>query len=162
MVIKNNSDNKQSDNNSKVKKNAKKAKSKSKTVKVLNIDDKPSETKIKKKNRNFDGDLESYLISWKSRHNKNSDWKFNKVLQIWAFENCLDDKKISNKLFEKLCPYIQSAMGNARVRLIEKCERVASKEINNSENNNELKETEEENIEQLNLDRAIKIISLLN
>jgi hypothetical protein len=35
-------------------------------------------------------------------------WKFNKILQTWALDNCFDKKKIDVTLFKVLMPYLLS------------------------------------------------------
>lgn len=66
--------------------------------------------------RDFVSDLKSYLQAWKLRDSH--DWKFNKVLQTWALQNCFEKHKIDSKLFKELLPYIMSIQGAAMERLM--------------------------------------------
>lgn len=69
--------------------------------------------------RDFTSDLIDYLDLWTTR--SDGRWKFNKVLQAWALEHCLDVSKIDDETFEQLYPYIMSVVGGARDRVKEKC-----------------------------------------
>lgn len=79
-----------------------------------------------KYNRNFSQDLQAYLNSWKvTRDNERNEvkqedilpWKFNKILQAWALDNCFDKKKIDTLMFKELLPYIITIKGGAIDRL---------------------------------------------
>jgi hypothetical protein len=82
-----------------------------------------------KRQRDFSGDLKLYLDQWQAhqhaieRNNKSalqySPWKFNKVLQAWSLDHCLQKQKISLELFKQLLLYIASVRGGARERLRE-------------------------------------------
>ena len=78
----------------------------------------PKEAAPAKIPRSFSEDLTNYLNSWKSKMNgEANDWKFNKVLQSWALDNCTDGKKMDNAVFKELLPYISTVQGSARERL---------------------------------------------
>lgn len=83
-----------------------------------------------KKNRDFSSDLSEYLRTW--RTNK-TEWKFNKVLQVWALESCFTKDLIDKNLFHDLLPYIGTVMGFARTRLIERANEFIASEVNESE-----------------------------
>lgn len=80
-----------------------------------------------KRQRDFSGDLKLYLDQWQAHqhametNNKTvlqySPWKFNKVLQAWALDNCLKKDKIPLELFKQLLLYIATVRGGARERL---------------------------------------------
>eukprot|EP01031_Cornospumella_fuschlensis_P030268 gene30268-36577_t len=74
------------------------------------------------KGRDFSSDLKDYLKAWKKRESGDSQWKFNKVLQVWAISNCLNDKKIDDPLLKRLIPYLQSVQGGARDRMVQMLE----------------------------------------
>ena len=44
--------------------------------------------------RDFTGDLETYLEEFAARESGESKWKFNKILQAWALDNCFYKKKM--------------------------------------------------------------------
>jgi hypothetical protein len=69
--------------------------------------------------RDFVSDLRDYLDLWETRNDTN--WKFNKVIQAWALENCFDASKIDDDLFQQLFPYILSVIGVAQNRLRDRC-----------------------------------------
>jgi hypothetical protein len=67
----------------------------------------------------FENELRDYLAKWTARQLGGDDegWKFNKVVQTWALDNCFDKKKIDSKLFKSLLPYIRTVKGAALNRL---------------------------------------------
>lgn len=82
------------------------------------------------KRRDFSSDLMEYLERWEAYHlsvKKGEDvtsaaqqgWKFNKVLQEWALQHCLDKTAVSSELFKRLLPYLLTVQGKAKERLIE-------------------------------------------
>jgi hypothetical protein len=71
----------------------------------------------RKKNRDFSADFEEYLELWERREEDGSEWKFNKVLQAWALDNCFRKKKIEATLFKSLIPYLLTVQGGAADRL---------------------------------------------
>jgi hypothetical protein len=54
-------------------------------------------------------------------------WKFNKILQTWALDNCFDKKKIDVSLFKALMPYLLSIKGKAVERLLLEAEEIITK-----------------------------------
>ena len=78
-----------------------------------------------KRSRNFADDLREYLSQWKESRDTTSEnttvdrsaWKFNKVLQQWALDNCFQKKKIDAVLFKSLLPYILTIKGGSLIRL---------------------------------------------
>ena len=70
-----------------------------------------------KRQRDFVSDLHEYVEKWKNK----TGWKFNKVLQTYALDNCLDFLRIDEPLFTALLPYIESVVGVARQRLLDSC-----------------------------------------
>ncbi len=81
---------------------------------------KPKKAKKVDKTRDFSGDLEDYLEQWVDRETEGSTWKFNKILQAWALDNCFNKKKVSSDLFKQLLPYLLSVQGGALDRLAER------------------------------------------
>ena len=77
-------------------------------------------TASKRKKRDFSNDLHEYLEEWTER--EGGTWKFNKNLQTYALDNCLDIKRIDSPLFNKLVPYINSVVGISRNRLLDHCQ----------------------------------------
>jgi hypothetical protein len=75
-----------------------------------------------KSKRDFLSDLSSYLESWKNHiiNPTSSTWKFNKILQEWALQHCLEEEKIPNKLFRLLLEYILTVKGASKSRLIDR------------------------------------------
>jgi hypothetical protein len=83
-----------------------------------------------KKSRDFSSDLKLYLDQWQAHQRavaandqvvlQYSPWKFNKVLQAWALEHCVDKELLSLELFKQLLLYIATVRGGARDRLREK------------------------------------------
>lgn len=69
--------------------------------------------------RDFQTDLSNYVTLWAT--NK-VEWKFNKILQNYALEHCLDKDKIGKLVFRPLLPYIGSIQGGARDRLLARME----------------------------------------
>ena len=79
--------------------------------------------------RSYSDELSDYLAAWESRGEPGHQWKFSKVIQSWALDNCFQHEKIDTDLFKSLIPYIVTVQGIARDRLfaaaneiIDKCE----------------------------------------
>lgn len=96
-----------SKNRQEVKKKDKKNSKKNKRKKKKSPPPPPKES-----TRDFSGDLETYLSSWYSR-GEQGNWKFNKLIQNWALDNCFDVRKIDQDLFKQLLPYILTVQGGA-------------------------------------------------
>ena len=77
-------------------------------------------TPSKKQKRDFSSDLQEYLEEWTERE-ETRVWKFNKNLQTYALDNCLDVNRIDSHLFNKLVPYVGSVVGTSRNRLLDFC-----------------------------------------
>lgn len=87
------------------------------------------------RHRDFATDLTEYLSRWRQHQlsgtastSSEPIWKFNKVLQEWALQHCLDKQYVSSDLFKNLIPYILTVQGKAKNRFMTKLE-----EINNQE-----------------------------
>ena len=78
------------------------------------------------KTRDFSGDLEEYLQEWEDRNNEGAQWKFNKILQAWALDNCFSKKNIGSLLFKKLIPYVLTVQGGAMDRLVSRAAAIMS------------------------------------
>lgn len=75
--------------------------------------------------RNFGDDLAVYVAAWADKEQgSNNGWKFNKVLQSWALDHCLDDSKVNDELFPNLLEYLKSVRGIARDRLYEQASKI--------------------------------------
>lgn len=82
-----------------------------------------------KKVRDFASDLKLYLDQWQAHQRavqaqdaqalQYSPWKFNKVLQAWALEHCIEKDRLPLDLFKQLLLYIATVRGGARERLRE-------------------------------------------
>jgi hypothetical protein len=94
----------------------------SKDKKSKKAQPKRKKKKAGKKNdrvRDFSGDLETYLEEWEQREADGAAaWKFNKILQAWALDNCFYKKKVSSGLFKQLIPYLLTVQGGAMDRLV--------------------------------------------
>jgi hypothetical protein len=110
------------------------------------------------KNRDFSNDLIVYLEEWENRKSGNN-WKFNKVLQAWALENCLESSKIEFELFSKLVPYIETVQGSALLRLLTKCNEVVLTKVKSDEDKTSA-DNEESKLSASRLKRALSIIKL--
>ena len=71
-------------------------------------------TPAQSSSRDFENDLVAYVTMWKDYK---SSWKFNKILQTYALQHCLDKIKIGKNTFRVLLPYLASIQGGARDRL---------------------------------------------
>jgi len=71
--------------------------------------------------RDFSTDLEAYCTQWAQAR---ESWRFNKVLQTWALEHCMDRARISKALFKTLLPYLASIQGGAKERLLAKVDKI--------------------------------------
>ncbi|KAJ8665283.1 hypothetical protein QAD02_006945 [Eretmocerus hayati] len=76
----------------------------------------------------------NYISKWK--HAK-SDWKFEKVKQIWLIDNLMDDKYVPDDHFPVVIEYFEGCQGMARKNLLKKAESIIKKiedSINDDEN----------------------------
>ena len=116
--------------------------------------------------RDFSTDLMGYISSWNYRETS-GQWKFNKILQTWALDNCYDKKRIDATLFKSLIPYLLSIKGNAVDRLIVRAEEIITQSCENDEEDEDddddngggecKKRKVAEESSSLSLKRAIKI-----
>ena len=86
--------------------------------------------------RDFSTDLMGYISSWNYRETS-GQWKFNKILQTWALDNCYDKNRIDATLFKSLMPYLLSIKGNAVDRLIVRAEEIITQSCENDEEDEE-------------------------
>jgi hemerythrin len=126
-----------------------------------------NEQQATQRHREFASDLENYLSLWEdSKVNDGTGWKFNKVLQEWALQHCLEKDMISPNLFKKLIPYAQTVHGKARDRLCERLNSELTEESNGNGGDNSAGETESASeTEEMKLEkrkRAKKLISALS
>lgn len=121
-----------------------------------------SSSSSKKKSRNFTSDLKLYLELWQQhvaiQKGEATDaqytlWKFNKVLQAWALDNCLDKEKVPLDVFKTLLLYIATVKGGARERLREQMIDIINKADERKAKHEELDEDE-----QAELKRAKKVL----
>lgn len=84
-----------------------------------------SEKKVDR-TRDFAGDLDDYLELWEERESEGSSWKFNKILQAWALDNCFNKKKVDSALFKRLIPYLLTVQGGAMDRLTSRAAAILS------------------------------------
>lgn len=116
----------------------------------------------KKKARNFTSDLRLYLELWKQHIEILSGnaggaqytmWKFNKVLQAWALDHCLDKEKVPLDLFKVLLGYIATVKGGARERLRDQMVELVQKADERTARHEQLDDEE-----QAELKRAKKVL----
>ena len=116
----------------------------------------------KKKSRNFTSDLKLYLELWQQhvaiQKGEATDtqytlWKFNKVLQAWALDHCLDKEKVPLDVFKTLLLYVATVKGGARERLREQMIDIINKAEERKAKHEELDEDQ-----QAELKRAKKVL----
>lgn len=114
------------------------------TPSIIGKKNKPKKAKVKtqkvklpEKNRDFPTDLEEYLRLWSLRDENGSNWKFNKILQAWALENCFNKEKVNTKLLKILLPYISTVRGGAVDRLNQRVAQILSTDIDSITNDDE-------------------------
>jgi hypothetical protein len=116
------------------------------------------------KHRDFSTDLTEYLQSWEESQAASSSseksWKFNKVLQEWSLQHCLEKQMISSELFKKLTPYLLTVQGKAKERLTESLQKAAEESEVPANNNNENDENEAL-FKSIAKKRAIRLLVLL-
>ncbi len=120
---------------------------------------KPIKEKVEQKHRDFNGDLVSYLEQWAGKDEADSNWKFSKVLQTWALENCFHKTKIENDTFKILLPYLCTVQGQARDRLLASASVVIENYCDDTkvEENETQTENVESAIDKNQLKRALKV-----
>jgi WKF domain len=103
-----------------------------------NVDDeivevKPKSVPVVQPRRDFSTDLLGYISSWNYRETS-GQWKFNKILQTWALDNCFDKQRIDAALFKALIPYLLSIKGSAVDRLLARAEEIITKSCEDEDN----------------------------
>lgn len=92
----------------------------------------------------------NYLSKWK--HSR-SEWKFEKLRQVWLQKNLLDESKLPNEFWETVVQYFTGAKGRCRQEILDEAIKVVEKE------NPEDEEMSEEFKNQLK--RARNIVQIL-
>lgn len=95
----------------------------------------------------------NYLSQWK--HNK-SEWKFEKLKQVWLQQNMLSVEKVPEEMWDTLVEYFGGCKGKARETIIKDALKVI--EADDDEENQEKEETEDDGVK---LKRARDIIQNL-
>lgn len=67
----------------------------------------------------------NYLSRWK--HN-NSEWKFEKLKQLWLQRNMFDSEKVPDEFWDTLVEYFNSAKGKAKHSVLERAVEFVEKE----------------------------------
>jgi WKF domain len=103
-----------------------------------NVDDEVAEVKPKSEpvvqpRRDFSTDLLGYISSWNYRETS-GQWKFNKILQTWALDNCFEKQRVDAVLFKALIPYLLSIKGSAVDRLLARAEEIITKSCEDEDN----------------------------
>ncbi|XP_076235041.1 uncharacterized protein LOC143179612 [Calliopsis andreniformis] len=76
----------------------------------------------------------SYVSKWKHAR---SEWKFEKLRQIWLIDNLLDETSIPNDIFPTVLEYFEGCKGMAREQLLKKSMDFIKKVEENEEDKNE-------------------------
>jgi len=70
-------------------------------------------------------ELDSYIEEWSKKNvGASNSWKFNKRVQCFLVDNCLDENVVSSETFDKSVAYLMSIVGNTRERLVEQAKKV--------------------------------------
>ncbi|KAG6794540.1 hypothetical protein HZU73_10105 [Apis mellifera caucasica] len=77
----------------------------------------------------------NYVSKWKYAR---TEWKFEKLRQIWLIENLLDEISIPNDIFPTVLEYFEGCKGMAREQLLKKGMDVIRKVEENEENKNKV------------------------
>lgn len=67
----------------------------------------------------------NYLSKWK--YNK-TDWKFEKLRQVWLVQNLYDSSKIEDKFWETIVEYFNSAQGKVREKILKEAIKIVETE----------------------------------
>lgn len=140
-IIKNKKIKKSKKNDGKHQKGNAKAEETVESIDDENVDDEVVEVKAKSEpvvqpRRDFSTDLLSYLSSWNYRETS-GQWKFNKILQTWALDNCFEKQKVDAVLFKALIPYLLSIKGSAVDRLLARAEEIITKSCEDDDDEQE-------------------------
>lgn len=89
------------------------------------------------------GDIFSFskfiaFLQWK--HSR-SEWKFEKLKQIWLMDNLLDENSIPDTIFSLVLEYFEGCKGTARKVLVQKGMDVIKKAENDEEIKNDIIES---------------------
>lgn len=71
----------------------------------------------------------NYLSNWK--YNK-SEWKFEKLRQIWLVQNLYNDKKIDAKYWDTLLEYFTNSQGKVRQKLLDEAVKIVENDEDQS------------------------------
>ncbi|CAD1478523.1 unnamed protein product, partial [Heterotrigona itama] len=77
----------------------------------------------------------NYVSKWKHAR---SQWKFEKLRQIWLIDNLLDETSIPNDIFPTVLEYFEGCKGMAREQLLKKGMDIIKKVEENEENKDEV------------------------
>ena len=122
----------------KKKKKASKGGSSNKEEQVKEVEDNPNDdTPLRGAKRDFSTDLLNYLSQWSHKEEVAGAWKFNKILQNWALEQCFDEISINADLFTRLLPYLASIQGSALDRLLKRAETIIENATNDESTGND-------------------------
>lgn len=77
----------------------------------------------------------NYVSKWKHAR---SEWKFEKLRQIWLIDNLLDETSIPDDIFPTVLEYFEGCKGMAREQLLKKGMDVIRKVEENEENKDEM------------------------
>ncbi|KAK9302218.1 hypothetical protein QLX08_005669 [Tetragonisca angustula] len=77
----------------------------------------------------------NYVSKWKHAR---SQWKFEKLRQIWLIDNLLDETSIPNDIFPTVLEYFEGCKGMAREQLLKKGMDIIRKVEENEENKDEI------------------------
>lgn len=111
-----------------------------------------------RKSREFSSDLEAYLNGWAAfQQDSGASWKFNKVLQEWGIQNCVEKPKVSAALFKLLLPYLATVQGGARQRMVTRMRNLV--ENDGAEDGHD--EDEDDKDKSRRAERALKILRAL-
>jgi len=91
-----------------------------------------------------------FLKRWK---NDRSDWKFEKLRQVWLLTNILNEKELNEENFEILLEYITSVQGRARAQTL--------KEMQNTMKSIEVKSNSSTD-DTVKYERARRIVQMLS
>ncbi|XP_019882919.2 uncharacterized protein C7orf50 homolog [Camponotus floridanus] len=80
----------------------------------------------------------NYISMWK--HSR-SEWKFEKLKQIWLMDNLLDENSIPDTIFPLVLEYFEACKGTARKVLVQKGMDVIKKAEENDEIKNDIIES---------------------
>lgn len=101
----------------------------------------------------------SYLSLWK--HNR-SEWKFEKLKQIWLQQNMFDSDKVTEPFWEILLAYIANAKGKIRTIIIGEANKIIEAEAENVSHQEDGEEAVEMSFDDVKLQRARDVLQNLH